>query len=564
MQSVWIPFLFIFVLFWGKHVWTSYSSILTWIIIFLLCFIILFNIQQRNLEGFDSSVLNSIIHHYTENTDLSTSLLSESDKINEIQGSDNPLLSSKIPKNLFQTWHTKNLPPKMSECVESLKEQNPEFEYQLFDDDDCRNFIRKHFDESVLDAYYRIIPGAYKADLWRYCVLYIHGGIYLDIKFTTIPPFKLIDLIDKEHYVRDISKSGSGIYNAFMVCRAKNPILHKLIQDIVTNVKNDYYGDTALSPTGPMLMKPYFENSKSVDLFLKTDFFNTFIHNSNGPILKSYQEYRIEQKKYASVNGEYYAFYWNRQNIYKKIKKEPIIPLLIYQTWHTKTLPEKMKRCVNQLKKQNPEFKHYLFDDMDCRDFIATHFDTSVVDAFDRLIPGAYKADLWRYCVLYIHGGIYLDIKYECKNNFKLIDLMDREHFVLERPDHWTPTSYGVYNAVMVCKPKNQILKKCIDRIVENVKNEYYGFNPLYPTGPGLLGDIYFENNDSITGLDLFYKYDDGKMDRVEKDQIVYKKQCILQNYPEYRIEQKTNSPIKHYNQLWQEHKIYVTEENNV
>ena len=26
---------------------------------------------------------------------------------------------------------------------------------------------------------------------------------------------------------------------------------------------------------------------------------------------------------------------------------------------------------------------------------------------FDRLIPGAFKADLWRYCVMYITGGIF-------------------------------------------------------------------------------------------------------------------------------------------------------------
>jgi hypothetical protein len=75
-----------------------------------------------------------------------------------------------------------------------------------------------------------------------------------------------------------------------------------------------------------------------------------------------------------------------------------------------------MRESVELLKSQNPEFTHYLFDDADCREFIAANFDYSVLDAFDRLIPGAYKADLWRYCVLYVRGGIYLDIKYHCVN----------------------------------------------------------------------------------------------------------------------------------------------------
>ena len=33
-----------------------------------------------------------------------------------------------------------------------------------------------------------------------------------------------------------------------------------------------------------------------------------------------------------------------------------------------------------------------------CRDFIQKHFNMETLWAFDKLKPGAYKADLWRYC----------------------------------------------------------------------------------------------------------------------------------------------------------------------
>ena len=39
-----------------------------------------------------------------------------------------------IPLKIFQTWNTKNLPPKMAERVENLKLTNPKFEHFLFDD----------------------------------------------------------------------------------------------------------------------------------------------------------------------------------------------------------------------------------------------------------------------------------------------------------------------------------------------------------------------------------------------------------------------------------------------
>ena len=100
------------------------------------------------------------------------------------------------------------------------------------------------------------------------------------------------------------------------------------------------------------------------------------------------------------------------------------IPLHIYQTWHTKDLlPPKMRKCVEKLKTDNPEFEHHLYDNKECHHFIKTNFDKRVLNAFNKLKPGAFKADLWRYCILYKKGGIYLDIKYQCEPKFKLIDL---------------------------------------------------------------------------------------------------------------------------------------------
>jgi mannosyltransferase OCH1-like enzyme len=145
----------------------------------------------------------------------------------------------KIPLNLFQTWHTKDLPPAMRESVELLKSQNPEFNYQLFDQEDCRNFIMVNFERRFLTAYDSLVPLAYKSDLWRYCVLYIKGGIYLDIKYRCINGFKLIELTDKEYFVRDRQDyfvDGKGVQNALIVCLPGNNVLYKCICKILQNI----------------------------------------------------------------------------------------------------------------------------------------------------------------------------------------------------------------------------------------------------------------------------------------------------------------------------------------
>ena len=46
-----------------------------------------------------------------------------------------------IPLKIWTTWHTKDLPPKMQENSDLVQRTNQEFEYNLFDDQDCRDYI---------------------------------------------------------------------------------------------------------------------------------------------------------------------------------------------------------------------------------------------------------------------------------------------------------------------------------------------------------------------------------------------------------------------------------------
>jgi len=218
-----------------------------------------------------------------------------------------------IPLNIFQTWHTLNLPPNMSETVELVKKKNPEFRHFLYDDKMCREFIKNNFDEDVLHTFDKLKPGAYKSDLWRFCVLYIHGGIYLDIKYSCVNNFKLINLTDKEYYVRDRHHIGiTGIYNALLVCKANNSILHECIKKIVINVKNNKYGHSQLDVTGPHMMSIFFDKTiNNLDLFFDGDNINS--NKLNKTILSTYITYREEQAKYQS--NIYYNTLWNEKNI---------------------------------------------------------------------------------------------------------------------------------------------------------------------------------------------------------------------------------------------------------
>ena len=222
-----------------------------------------------------------------------------------------------IPLNIFQTWHSKNLPPIMAKNVEFIKQSNPVFNYMLFDDDDCREFIKKHFKVEVLNAFDTLIPGAYRADLWRYCVLYINGGIYLDIKYMPINGFKFITLTEKEHWVLDIDNN--GIYNALIVAKPGNDILLQAINNIVSNVKNRYYGNSGLEPTGPLLLSKLFSSQQKQSFDMKHTFYISmqyrFILFNNYFVFKSYNEYLDEHAHNQKV--QHYSILWNQRQIYK-------------------------------------------------------------------------------------------------------------------------------------------------------------------------------------------------------------------------------------------------------
>lgn len=253
----------------------------------------------------------------------------------------------------------------------------------------------------------------------------------------------------------------------------------------------------------------------------------------------------IQKRKQQQMRRHFIFKPFNRHYPLKK-EYSPVIPLNIYQTWNTKQLPPRMQQRVDLLKLQNPRFNHYLYDDTDCYEFIKNNFEEKVLNAYEQLIPGAYKADLWRLCILYIYGGFYLDIKFCCINGFKLIELSENEHFVKDRPVK------SIYNALMVCKKGNDFLLKSINKIVENVANKYYGNDPLCPTGPCMLGKI-IGNDNAKNNVDLLH-YKGGGF-------LIYKNRFVVSTtYPSYDSERRqtyNSINIKRYDELWNARKIY-------
>jgi mannosyltransferase OCH1-like enzyme len=214
----------------------------------------------------------------------------------------------KIPKRIIQTYINNNCKNIYNyNAFMTFIELNPEYEYYFFDNTDVKKFIKDNFDDEVLETYDLLVPGAYKADLFRYCYLYIHGGCYFDNKQILRQPIRnLIDKNDIDIYCKDTVDY--LMFNAVMISESKNKILLDIINHVVNNVKNNFYGDNPLEPTGPLLLNKYSHNRT-----VKLQHIVVGNYYTESKIL-------IKSDNQLFINTHYKGYYDNRDNnIYNKL-----------------------------------------------------------------------------------------------------------------------------------------------------------------------------------------------------------------------------------------------------
>ena len=117
-----------------------------------------------------------------------------------------------------------------------------DYKLQIYDDQEIIHFFKSHYNDS--DRYinkFNTLAGPHKADLWRYCILYHYGGVYLDVKTELIKPLNEIFIDDNILYTC-LSHENGKIHQAIMSTPPKNPIFLDLIDHVLnTNGEFDFH-----------------------------------------------------------------------------------------------------------------------------------------------------------------------------------------------------------------------------------------------------------------------------------------------------------------------------------
>jgi len=140
------------------------------------------------------------------------------------------------------------------------------------------------------------------------------------------------------------------------------------------------------------------------------------------------------------------------------------IPKIIHQTYHDKSkIPQKV---YNNIKTYGSDYTHHIYDDKEAVEFLQKYFTDRVVDKFNSLKNGAHKADLLRYCLLYIYGGVYLDIKTEL---IKPLSLVIKNKYKDENIDIYSVLSIiknTVYQGIIASPPRKNFFLLLINYIL--------------------------------------------------------------------------------------------------
>jgi len=148
--------------------------------------------------------------------------------------------------------------------------------------------------------------------------------------------------------------------------------------------------------------------------------------------------------------------------------------------------PEFHNICYEQIKKLYPNEEYHLYSGEELEEIVKNNFHSDVFTAYKKLKPYACKADLARLCLLYLYGGLYIDLNLYFINTIPNLDKM--EFFAFRDLSKMSKQSWAVQNGIMYSVPKSKVVKNAIDLIVKHCKEEYYGIECVDVSATTVLG----------------------------------------------------------------------------
>jgi len=385
----------------------------------------------------------------------------------------------------------------MISFINTYKEAN----YFLWDNEKIISLIEKNFSPEVINSYKKLHAYTAKADLARYCILYIYGGIYSDFSnkfFRKISIKKSINLF----IFRDSEPYGTACWAATSTIFFSEPRQIELkiaIEMIVRNTNNRYYGTNSLCPTGPIMLgralafvnrNLYYGCGTMVAVSAKYKNRNHVFLDEEGNLIALRTQGSGGKPKSIGLKGTNdYNKIWNRRNYYN----EKAIHRLRYLNIFSKKKSNSSIKLFNFIEKsiiknnfsensyKDHKFYVYIngdnvpppnnfciYTEHDIFDIIYNNFSSEILDIFTKTNSYELKKYIGCLCILFVRGGIFINHDIEMIEDFNMP--FGKKLAVFRNVSSVNSNPWAINPSLIQSSPMNREIKLSIELIKINIK----------------------------------------------------------------------------------------------
>jgi inositol phosphorylceramide mannosyltransferase catalytic subunit len=159
-----------------------------------------------------------------------------------------------------------------------------------------------------------------------------------------------------------------------------------------------------------------------------------------------------------------------------------MIPPVLHQTWKSQRIPGWATKWHASWYKYNPQLQLVLWSDKMNRELVKTYapWFLKTYDAFPVHIQ---RVDAVRYLILYLYGGIYVDLDFEC---YKSIERFRQYDLVFS----YSGNAPFITNSIMMSRPGHPFWLKVLRQMQKMPPKKWYELKSYYvlrTTGPVML-----------------------------------------------------------------------------
>ncbi len=167
-----------------------------------------------------------------------------------------------IPKVIHQIWIGPNpVPDEYREWRATWKEHHPEWKCKLWGDEEVGAVLLPE----VREYYEKANTYSSKSDIARTCIIYRHGGVYVDMDYECLHPID--ELLHGCRAFASVSRTDGRITSALFGAEKGHPFVRKLI-----DLLDSQFHPQRPDKTGPLLFRKAIDGRGDVRIFEKEVF----------------------------------------------------------------------------------------------------------------------------------------------------------------------------------------------------------------------------------------------------------------------------------------------------